>query len=238
WLRWFGVAALGVVILQGVLGGLTVLMKLPAPVSIGHAGLAQIFFCMMIAIAVFSSKGWMASHAAIDDPVLRRIAIATVATVYIQIILGATMRHTEAGLAIPDFPLAFGHLVPPQWTAQIAIHFAHRVGALAATVMIGWLVTNVVARHTDDPWLTRPAVLLAALLVAQVTLGAFVVWTARDIYVNSLHVMTGALVLATALVVMLRAHRALFAEERASRTAEARKPVNLGWTAAMNRPRG
>lgn len=82
------------------------------------------------------------------------------------------------------------------------------------------------------------AVLLAALLVAQVTLGAFVVWTARDIYVNSLHVMTGALVLATALVVMLRAHRALFAEERASRTAEARKPVNLGWTAAMNRPRG
>jgi cytochrome c oxidase assembly protein subunit 15 len=58
WLRWFGVAALGVVILQGVLGGLTVLMKLPAPISIGHAGLAQIFFCMMIAITVFSSKTW------------------------------------------------------------------------------------------------------------------------------------------------------------------------------------
>src|SRR5512141_888035 len=97
WLRWFGVAALGIVIIQGVLGGLTVLMKLPAPVSIGHAGLAQIFFCMMIAIAVFSSKGWRArrdAYSAIDDPALRRIGIATVAAVYVQILLGATMRHT------------------------------------------------------------------------------------------------------------------------------------------------
>src|SRR5512141_1004253 len=75
WLRWFGVAALGVVIIQGVLGGLTVLMKLPAPVSIGHAGLAQIFFCMMIASTVFSSKTWPTHEGAVDDPALRRIAI-------------------------------------------------------------------------------------------------------------------------------------------------------------------
>ncbi len=229
WLRWFGVAALGVVILQGVLGGLTVLMKLPAPVSIGHAGLAQIFFCMMVAIAVFTSDGWLARrHAAglTDDPALRRIAIATVATVYVQILLGATMRHTEAGLAIPDFPLAFGHLLPPQWTEKIAIHFAHRVGAVAATVMIVWLAIRVRTRHADDAWLGRPAALLVLLTLVQVTLGAFVVWTARDIYVNSLHVMTGALVLAAALVVTLRAHRARFdradaSGDRAGRTAVA-----------------
>jgi cytochrome c oxidase assembly protein subunit 15 len=238
WLRWFGVAALGVVILQGVLGGLTVLMKLPAPVSVGHAGLAQVFFCMMIAIAVFSSRSWLASRVAADDPALRRIAIATVATIYVQIILGATMRHTEAGLAIPDFPLAFGQLVPPQWTEKIAIHFAHRVGAVAVTAMIGWLITRVLTRHAQDSWLTRPAMLLGVLLVVQVTLGAFVVWTGRDIYVNSLHVMFGALVLATALVVTLRAHRAVFAEVREAEGAGARKPVSLGWSAATDRPRG
>jgi cytochrome c oxidase assembly protein subunit 15 len=238
WLRWFGVAALGVVILQGVLGGLTVLMKLPAPVSIGHAGLAQIFFCMMIAITVFSSKRWIANDASVNDPQLRRIAAATVATIYIQILLGATMRHTEAGLAIPDFPLAFGHLLPPQWTEQIAIHFAHRVGAVVATVMIAWLVSHVLKHHSSNGWLTRPAALLGVLVLAQFTLGAFVVWTARDIYINSLHVMTGALVLATALVVTLRAHRALFAEERVGSKAQARKPVSVGWTAATGRPRG
>ena len=238
WLRWFGVAALGVVILQGVLGGLTVLMKLPAPVSIGHAGLAQIFFCMMIAITVFSSTRWIAERAAIDDAGLRRIAIATVATIYIQILLGATMRHTEAGLAIPDFPLSFGHISPPQWTEQIAIHFAHRAGAVAATIMVGWLVTHVLRHHADNAWLARPAALLGMLLVAQVTLGAFVVWTARDIYVNSLHVMTGALVLATALVIMLRAHRARFAGAHEAVEAQASKGVGLGWTAAAGRPQG
>ena len=229
WLRWFGVGALGVVILQGVLGGLTVLMKLPAPVSIGHAGLAQIFFCMMVAIAVFSSQGWIArrhSYTTTDDPRLRAIAMATVAAVYVQILLGATMRHTEAGLAIPDFPLAFGRLLPPLWTEKIAIHFAHRVGAVASAVMIVWLAIRVRTRHAGDAWLARPAALLVLLLLLQVTLGAFVVWTARDIYVNSLHVMTGALVLATSLVVALRASRARFdraetSGDRAGRTVVA-----------------
>jgi cytochrome c oxidase assembly protein subunit 15 len=221
WLRWFGVAALGVVILQGVLGGLTVLMKLPAPVSIGHAGLAQIFFCMMVAISVFSSKGWLDAHGLADDPRLRRLAVLTVSIVYVQIILGATMRHTEAGLAIPDFPLAFGRLLPPHWTEQIAIHFAHRVGAVAATIMVAWTVGYVLTRHGDNAWLTRPASLLALLVLVQVTLGAFVIWTGRDMYVNSLHVMVGALVLATALVLALRAHRARFAQSDRARRQKA-----------------
>lgn len=238
WMRWFGVAALGVVILQGVLGGLTVLMKLPAPISIGHAGLAQIFFCMMIAVSVFSSKAWAENHAAVDDPALCRIALATVVIVYLQIILGATMRHTHAGLAIPDFPLAFGRLLPPLWTEQIAIHFAHRAGAAAATVMIAWLIAHVLRHHAHNVWLVRPAVLLGVLLVLQVTLGAFVIWTARDIYVNSLHVMTGALVLATTLVVTLRAHRVLFSRRAVGSAAGAASGVNLGWNPATGRPRG
>ena len=211
WLRWFGVVALAVVILQGVLGGLTVLMKLPAPISIGHAGLAQIFFCMMVATAVFSSRGWLDGHGAVDDPALRRLSLWTVAVVYVQILLGATMRHTHAGLAIPDFPLAFGRWLPPSWSAPVAIHFAHRVGAVVATAMIVWLVVHVRTRHGANRWLALPAAVLLLLVIAQFTLGAYVIWTARDMYVNSLHVMTGALVLATSLTLSLRAHRSRFA---------------------------
>ena len=59
WMKWLGAAALGAVIAQGVLGGLTVLFFLPAPVSTAHAGLAEIFFCMTVAIALFTSPGWI-----------------------------------------------------------------------------------------------------------------------------------------------------------------------------------
>ena len=54
--------------------------------------------------------------------------------IYMQILVGAAMRHTEAGLAIPDFPLMFGHVIPDHWDPKIAIHFAHRVGALIVTL--------------------------------------------------------------------------------------------------------
>jgi cytochrome c oxidase assembly protein subunit 15 len=225
WLRWFGVAALGVVIVQGVLGGLTVIYLLPEAISIGHAGLAQVFFCMMIAISVFTSKGWMDNRGvgAADDRRLRRIAMWTVAVVYVQILLGAAMRHTASGLAIPDFPLVFGGLVPPQWDPKVAIHFAHRVGAAAAAVMIAWLVMHIRARHAGNRWLTRPAGMLALLAIAQVTLGAYVIWTARDIYINSAHVMTGALVLAASVVVALRAHRGRFGRVAARGEATGRR---------------
>ena len=125
-------AALGAVILQGLLGGLTVLLLLPAPVSIGHAGLAQLFFCLTLSLALFTSPGWRGVRR--TRWTIRRcgaLAAATTALVYVQILLGATMRHTGAGLAIPDFPLAFGHVIPPVWSPPIAIHFAHRVGRAA-----------------------------------------------------------------------------------------------------------
>jgi heme a synthase len=211
WLRWMGVAALGVVILQGVLGGLTVLYLLPTAISVGHAGLAQIFFCMLVAIAVFSSTSWASPGAVVDDPGLRRLGLAAVGAIYVQILLGAAMRHTQAGLAIPDFPLAFGGLLPPHWNWAIAIHFSHRLGAVVVTVLVAWLAMSVRRRYADNRLLARPASLLGLLLIAQVTLGGYVVWTQRDIYINSLHVMGGALVLATALVLTLRAHRVCFA---------------------------
>jgi heme a synthase len=217
WLRWLGVIALGVVIVQGVLGGLTVLYLLPTAVSVGHAGLAQLFFGLLVAIAVFTSKSWGAPGPLVDDPGLRRLSLVALGAIYVQILLGAAMRHTQAGLAIPDFPLAFGGLLPPHWNWGIAIHFSHRVGAVVVTLLVAWLVLSVRRRYADHRLLARPATTLGLLLISQFTLGAYVVWTQRDIYINSLHVMVGALVFVTALVLALRAHQVCFAQPGAGR---------------------
>ena len=227
WMRWFGVATLGSVVAQGLLGGLTVLFFLPAAISTAHAGLAEIFFCMTVAIAIFTSPGWIAGYdrqvgtgvgtdvgtglQAGPGPSPRALATATTVLIYTQILIGATMRHTGAGLAIPDFPWMFGHVVPDHWSAKIAIHFAHRLGALVVTLSVITLASAVWSRYRDRPELTRPAALLVALVAAQVTLGAATVLTARDVWINSVHVVCGALVLTTSLVITLRSWRDRFA---------------------------
>jgi cytochrome c oxidase assembly protein subunit 15 len=207
WVRRLGFAALGAVILQGLLGGITVLLFLPAPVSIGHAALAQLFFCITLSLAIFTSTGWRETPAPADDPVLRRVAAATTSLVYLQILLGATMRHTGAGMAIPTFPLAFGHVLPPVWTPAIAIHFAHRAGALVVIAAIIATAGHVLAHHANRRELVRPAVLLLVLVATQATLGAFVVLSGLQPLINTLHVVNGALVLGTSLVLTLRSFR-------------------------------
>jgi cytochrome c oxidase assembly protein subunit 15 len=234
WLRWFGVAALGSVVAQGVLGGLTVLFFLPAAISTAHAGLAEIFFCMTVAIAIFTSPGWIAGYgtsgsgeparnvaeAGPVDPPLRTLAMAATILIYAQILVGATMRHTGAGLAIPDFPLMFGYVIPDHWSGAIAIHFTHRVGALLVTLFVLTLFTHVRSRYRDRPELFRPAMLVVALAATQVTLGALTVLSRRDPWINSFHVVCGAMVLTTSLVLTLRSWRGSFAP-----TAVRLKPV-------------
>src|SRR5438552_18457627 len=173
-MRGLGAAALGAVIAQGVLGGLTVMFFLPAPISTAHAGLAEIFFCMTVAIALFTSPKWIdgyGGHVASswgNVATLRRFATTTTVLIYFQILIGATMRHTGAGLAIPDFPLMFGHLWPTHWDAKIAVHFAPRVGALLVAISVLSTVTAVL-RRTSLGELRRPATLLVALVVVQIT---------------------------------------------------------------------
>jgi cytochrome c oxidase assembly protein subunit 15 len=140
------------------------------------------------------------------------MAIVTTAVIYIQILLGATMRHTGAGLAIPDFPLSFGHLIPPQWDSKIAIHFAHRVGAATVMLLVIATSSHVFFHHRRRAELRRPAILLLVLLALQITLGALTVLSHKQFVINSLHVVNGALVLVTSLVLTLRAHRARFGE--------------------------
>ena len=220
WVRRLGWTALGAVILQGLLGGITVLYFLPPPVSISHAGLAQLFFALVVSLAVFTSAGWLARYGRtydderrlVADGILRKLVVALPAAVYVQILLGAAMRHTGAGLAIPDFPLAFGRLLPPLWTAGIAIHFAHRVGAVIVTLVVLATAGHVLAHHGSRRELVRPAVLLIGVVLAQFTLGAWTVLSARDVTINTAHVATGALLLATAIVLALRTHRDGFPE--------------------------
>ena len=211
WMRLLGVVALVAVILQGVLGGLTVLYFLPAPISVGHAGLAQLFFCLTVSLALFTSASWLRPAAApVDDARLRRRMVTLTALVYGQVLLGATMRHIGAGLAIPDFPLSFGRIVPPTWSPQIAVHFAHRVGALVVTLLVLMNAGYVWARHGDRPELTRPAWVLVLAVAAQVALGALVVLSAKQPVINTLHVATGATVLVTSLFLTLRTFRVRF----------------------------
>jgi heme a synthase len=218
WLKWLGLAALAAVVAQGLLGGLTVLFFLPPAVSTAHAALAEIFFCLTVAIALFTSPGWMAGYrgdaadgrepgptrAGVDDPQLRRLATATTGLVFAQILVGAIMRHTGAGLAIPDFPLMFGHLVPDHWNAGIAIHFAHRVGAVVVAAAIVLTARHIWLRHPHRIELAQPALLSLIVVVFQITLGALTVLTRRQVWINSLHVVFGALVLTASLVITLR----------------------------------
>jgi cytochrome c oxidase assembly protein subunit 15 len=222
WVRRLGAIALAAVVLQGILGGITVLYFLPDAVSISHAGLAEIFFALTITLALVTSPGWrLPPRPPVDDARLGRRLVWLTAVVYVQILLGATMRHTGAGLAIPDFPLVYGGLLPPAWTPHIAIHYAHRVGALVIAILAVAIVTYVMRRHSDRPELTRPAGLVALLLVAQITLGGAVVLTGKHEIVNTLHVATGAGLFVTSLALTLRAHRSRFAPATAAQAAAA-----------------
>jgi heme a synthase len=206
--RRLGWAALGAVIAQGLLGGLTVIFLLPTAISVTHACLAQAFFLLTIAMAYATSREWLGAEGAEEDlGGVRVAAIAAAAVVYLQLVLGALMRHLDAGLAIPDFPLAFGRLVPPLADPRVAVHFAHRLGALAVVAAVGRAV--YCAHRSGDVRFVRPARLLGLLVLVQLCLGASVIWTGKAVYPTTAHVATGAAVLGAAFFLSLRAQRHL-----------------------------
>jgi cytochrome c oxidase assembly protein subunit 15 len=239
WVRRLGWLALFAVVLQGLLGGLTVLFLLPTAISVSHGALAQIFFCLTICLALFTSKEWqqvmprentltgrskrpVSTPNKIADtprPPLQSLTVMTTAAVFIQLILGAVMRHTKSGLAIPDFPLAFGKIIPPFDSAKIAIHFSHRLGALVVSALIIWTAARIIKNHRGEKKFFRPAVVLLCALAAQLTLGAFTVWTQKEVLITTAHVATGALILGTTLFLALRT-RKLFVTQPPGHIAE------------------
>jgi cytochrome c oxidase assembly protein subunit 15 len=206
WVRRLGWAALAAVVAQGVLGGLTVIFLLPTGVSVAHACLAQTFFCIVVTLAVATSPRFATGEPAGASPV-SRTAVLTVALVFLQLLVGAVMRHTKAGLAIPDFPLAFGRLVPPMTSFAVAIHFAHRIGAVVVAGAIAVCVVQAV--RSGRPGLSRMAWLMAAIVALQGTLGALTVLSKKDVIITTAHVATGALLLGASVVLAITSRRRL-----------------------------
>jgi heme a synthase len=233
WARWLCYSVLGAVILQGVLGGLRVVL-VQLDLAVAHACLAQAFFCLAAAGAVVTSRWWIeAPDLSQSDAVLsgRRLIAASVVAltlIFAQLIVGAMMRHYQAGLAVPDLPLAYGQVVPatdpasllaindhrawnlnlPRVTdMQIWLHMGHRLGAVLVTIALLAAVGIILKSHRRERELFRPAVLLVALLVTQITLGVLTVLWRKPADVASLHVAFGALTLVTTFVVIVRASR-------------------------------
>ena len=206
-LGWLATVA---VVLQGTLGGLTVLLLLPTGISVAHACLGQTFFCIVVGIAVLTSPGWrrLQSTTHADTALRSRAALLTV-IIYVQLLVGAYMRHTGAGLAIPDFPLAFGNVIPPFESGGVAVHFTHRVVGSLVAIWALFTAVHALRRHRERPQLWQPALAVAVLALAQVALGGITVWTQKSVLPTTFHVLNGALILATSLVLTLRSHRVL-----------------------------
>jgi cytochrome c oxidase assembly protein subunit 15 len=203
--------ALAAVVIQGLLGGLTVLMKLPPAVSVAHASLAQLFLCSTVALAVMTGPGWDArplkKSSNQESVPLTTLGLAATVTVFGQLVLGAVMRHTNAGLAIPDFPLAFGKIIPPLNTATVQIHFAHRVWAVVVCGVVGLLAMLIVRRRRREPRFYWPAFSLLGLLVTQVTLGGLTVLLKRAVVPTTLHVLVGGMILAFTFLITMKLYR-------------------------------
>ncbi|HEY3204253.1 MAG TPA: COX15/CtaA family protein [Thermoanaerobaculia bacterium] len=206
WVRRLGYAAVSAILAQGVLGGLTVLLLLPTAISVAHACLAQTFFCLTVTIAVVTSPRWKQRFAVprripFAANGVARTAAATAAMLFLQLLIGAVMRHTKAGLAIPDFPLALGRVIPPLDTFAVTIHFAHRIGAVAVAVLVAACV--VAAWRSNRSGLKKSSLWLAGLAILQIALGAFTVVTRKSVPVTTAHVAAGAVLLGSTLALCL-----------------------------------
>jgi len=213
WVRKLGVLALVGVIAQGLLGGLTVKMMLPLAVSSAHATLAQLFFCTTVSLAVFTSRSWIQATPISEEKgslPLRYLCTAALVTIFLQLILGATLRHSAT------------------WDKELPTQLilAHVGGAFAVTVMLGLAAVSVIRHHKGMSFLTRPATLALSLLGVQLFLGlaAYLTRAASPndpqplnpmVGITVAHVACGALVFATTIVLTLRTYKVLPAPESA-----------------------
>lgn len=230
WVRKLGWIALAAVVAQGLLGGITVLYLLPTAVSVFHAVLAQTFFLLVIALGYVTSQEFTSSaqgERVITSAVnIRRWVTLTTGLIFLQLLLGALMRHTGAGLAYFDFPLAGGRYwsafsadlieeinrrrweleLPSVTRGQLLIHFAHRLGALG--VVLAVVTTTVkIWRNRELARSLRPmAGGMVMLLVGQIALGALTVLSLKQALITTTHVATGAALLGLSFLATLRVY--------------------------------
>ncbi len=216
--RRLGWLSLLAVCLQGLLGGLTVIFLLPKAISVSHAALAEIFFCINVSIAFFTSRfyGTLSTLEKGDAPV--RMAWGLTTLVFLQIFAGAVMRHLGAGLAIPDFPLSFGRVVPAFATKEIVAAFVHRAGGFLVAACVIAMVVRLLRYESNHP-LRGLAQLMLVVVSGQVLLGGYVIWSGRDPLITSLHVMLGASILALSVILTLSARTLAWRKARAAHSA-------------------
>ncbi|MBI3895062.1 MAG: COX15/CtaA family protein [Acidobacteria bacterium] len=207
WVPWLGLVAVIAVIVQGVLGGITVLYLLPIPVLIGHASLAQAFFCLVLGLALFTSRVWNDPFEQVEDvqvPAFRRLCAAMTAAIFIQLALGAALRHK-----------AFGVLPHLFWAGTVS-------------VLVVWIAFRAAHKWSHMPQLRllrNLAVGMPSLLVLQLVLGAGSYWiriATRDavqpqlstVWITTAHVAVGALLLGASWVLTLLAYRRLSTPKR------------------------
>ncbi|HYY57719.1 MAG TPA: hypothetical protein VE842_10335, partial [Pyrinomonadaceae bacterium] len=182
-------------------------LMLPVWVSSAHACLAQLFFCTLVSLSVFTAPGWSEPRPAVeetDGPSLRPLCVAAFAVTFLQLVLGATLRHSAS------------------WDEHLptGLVLAHVAGAMLVTLTLGGTLLTVLRRHSNDAYLSRPAMLAAVLLVLQLGLGLATYLARRAspeapqplkpiVTITVAHVACGALVLATIVVLTLRVHRRL-----------------------------
>lgn len=231
WLRRLSFFALALVCVQGVLGGLTVLYLLPTPVSVLHGVVAQTFFVLTIIIAYHHSDEkryarQASSYVGSGRPKTRLMFLGKllVATVFLQLVLGATMRHSGAGLAVPDFP-TMGGAWWPSWSAdtlafinaqlakigrlpvdafQVAIHLAHRGGAVLVLFVLSLVVMSTRSEELRSKKTLATVKWIALVVALQLGLGIFTVLSGRSPVITSFHVVTGALLLGLSVLLVLR----------------------------------
>jgi cytochrome c oxidase assembly protein subunit 15 len=219
--RWTAFAAFVGVCAQAVLGGLRVILD-PQGIAatttstattfrIIHGCFAQMELCLVVALAVMLSPVWRSLGSRLQLRSVARLGWVASSFVVLQLIVGATMRHLGAGLAIPTWPQANpdGRWLPAMHNAYVDLNFTHtRFGAIIVTVMIVALAVRAMRNAGGDLRIVRPAILLLGLVSAQFTLGLFVIWHGRPAIITTLHVVNGAALLATTLLLTLRAGRA------------------------------
>lgn len=204
WLRGLSWAVLGLVVFQGLLGGMRVLFD-NIDLAKVHGVTAQIFLCLLVAVAAATARWWYRLPEAVEGAEVghwrrqRWIGVLLCVLIIVQLVIGAIMRHRGAGLAIPYFPFstAEGNLLPASWNWATILHFAHRAMAvLIAAVLVPWAVVVLRAASVSSA-MKRFAATALVLLVLQIALGAGIIWSLRAPIETTLHVLNGALLLST-----------------------------------------
>lgn len=231
WLRWVGVALLALVIGQGIMGGLRV-TEISLILAMVHGITGQIFLGLTVLIAAATSKLWLKQA---PDTLsqskapkgLRTLALVLLAVLVVQLSLGAWVRHMGASLAIPDFPMSYGTLLPPMSQAridaaiaefeqtramrpytvsQVAMQFTHRAWAIVVVAVSLALVLWLNIRYPGRRETAWPARWLLGLLTLQILLGASVVWSGRYPEIATAHQAVGASILAIATWLAIRVY--------------------------------